>query len=45
MSKIKRAMLVAEEMNSKEFDRALAEWDYYKLAELTYEANKTLEAR
>lgn len=43
MGKLKTAYLEAEESRSAEFQDALAHFDYYKLAKLTYEANASME--
>ena len=40
MSKIKTALLEAEEQYEEEMQDALRRFDYYKMAELTYKASQ-----
>lgn len=45
MSKIKAALLEAEETRAEEMQEALANFDYYKLAALTWQAQADYEAK
>lgn len=45
MGALKDALLEAEETRQEEFQEALANFDYYKLASLTWEAHNAYEAK